>query len=99
MARVMKEEVDVVAYDPMWPGMFEEEKGHLLACLPPELVRRIEHFGSTAVPDLPAKPIVDMIHPMHYPEIYPPEGPEMHPLVVADSLFIDKVDRSEKFGA
>lgn len=42
-----------------------------------------------------AKPIVDMIHPMHYPEIYPPEGPEMHPLVVADSLFIDKVDRSD----
>lgn len=61
VARVMKEEVDVVAYDPMWPGMFEEEKGHLLACLPPGLVRRIEHFGSTAVPDLPAKPIVDIL--------------------------------------
>lgn len=57
----MKEDVDVVAYDPVWPGLFEEEKEHLLACLPPEIIRRIEHFGSTAVPGLPAKPIIDIL--------------------------------------
>ena len=61
LARVVKEEVGVLAYDPVWPRLFEEEKEHLLACLPSELVRRIEHFGSTAVPGLPAKPIVDIL--------------------------------------
>lgn len=61
VARVVKEEVDVMAYDPVWPRLFEKEKEHLLACLPSEIVRRIEHFGSTAVPGLPAKPIVDIL--------------------------------------
>jgi GrpB-like predicted nucleotidyltransferase (UPF0157 family) len=41
--------------------MFEQERRHLLSCLPSDLVRRIEHFGSTAVPGLAAKPIVDIL--------------------------------------
>ena len=41
--------------------MFREERDHLLSSLPNELIRRIEHFGSTAVPGLSAKPIVDML--------------------------------------
>jgi GrpB-like predicted nucleotidyltransferase (UPF0157 family) len=61
IARVVKEEVAVVVYDPHWPEAFEEERIHLLSCLPHDLVRRIEHFGSTAVPGLPAKPIVDIL--------------------------------------
>ncbi len=61
IARVVKEHVAVVPYDPRWPELFAEERDHLLACLPHDLVRRIEHFGSTAVPGLPAKPIVDML--------------------------------------
>lgn len=59
--RAVAEPVEVVAYDPLWPRLFREEKEHLLSCLPRELIGRIEHFGSTAVPDLPAKPIVDML--------------------------------------
>jgi GrpB-like predicted nucleotidyltransferase (UPF0157 family) len=61
VARVAKEDVAVVPYDPRWPQMFEQERRHLLSCLPPDLIGRIEHFGSTAVPGLPAKPIVDML--------------------------------------
>jgi GrpB-like predicted nucleotidyltransferase (UPF0157 family) len=61
IARVVKEEIAVVPYDPRWPEMFEQERDHLLSCLPPGLVRRIEHFGSTAVPGLSAKPIVDIL--------------------------------------
>lgn len=34
---------------------------HLLSCSPRDLIKRIEHFGSTAVPGLPAKPIVDIL--------------------------------------
>lgn len=61
IARVVKEDVAIVPYDPRWPGMFEQERAHLLSCLPGDLVRRIEHFGSTAVPGLCAKPIVDVL--------------------------------------
>ncbi|MEO8436806.1 MAG: GrpB family protein [Pyrinomonadaceae bacterium] len=59
--RVLQEEVAIVPYSPAWPQMFEEEKVHLLDCLPDELIGRIEHFGSTAVPHLAAKPIIDML--------------------------------------
>ncbi len=59
--RVTREDVAIRPYDPRWPEMFRKEKEHLLECLPGELLRRIEHFGSTAVPGLSAKPIVDML--------------------------------------
>ena len=61
VTRVLKEEVDIVAYDRCWPEMFEHERLHLLSCLPAELIKRIEHFGSTAVPGLSAKPIEDIL--------------------------------------
>ncbi|ACM20446.1 protein of unknown function UPF0157 [Geotalea daltonii FRC-32] len=61
IARVVKEEVAIVPYDPRWRDLFEEERRHLLSCLPHDLVKRIEHFGSTAVPGLTAKPIVDIL--------------------------------------
>ena len=57
----MAEDVDVVPYDPRWPELFEEERAHLLSCLPLGIMRRIEHFGSTAVPGLCAKPVVDIL--------------------------------------
>ena len=59
--RVVREEVTIAPYDPAWPELFRQEKEHLLSCLPNDLIRRIEHFGSTAVPGLAAKPIVDML--------------------------------------
>ncbi len=59
--RAVQEDIAIVPYDPAWPEIFLEEKEHLLACLPRELIGRIEHFGSTAVPGLAAKPIIDML--------------------------------------
>ena len=59
--RVTQEEIAIVPYNPNWPRMFDTEKAHLLATLPLELTKRIEHFGSTAIPGLAAKPIVDML--------------------------------------
>jgi GrpB-like predicted nucleotidyltransferase (UPF0157 family) len=59
--RLTREDVAVVPYDPRWPELFRLEKAHLLSCLPADLVRRIEHFGSTAVPGLAAKPVIDML--------------------------------------
>jgi len=59
--RVVREGIAIAAYDPVWPESFRQEKEHLLSCLPNDLIRRIEHFGSTAIPGLAAKPIVDML--------------------------------------
>ncbi len=39
-----------------------------------------------------AQPIADMIHPSPYPEIYPPDSDEYHPLAAARTMFIDRVD-------
>jgi L-amino acid N-acyltransferase YncA/GrpB-like predicted nucleotidyltransferase (UPF0157 family) len=59
--RVVQEEVVIVPYNLAWPKMFEEEKKHLFACLPHDIIKRIEHFGSTAIPGLSAKPIIDIL--------------------------------------
>jgi GrpB-like predicted nucleotidyltransferase (UPF0157 family) len=58
-ARVLKEEVAIVPYDARWPERSRQEEQHLRTMLPRELVRCIEHYGSTAVPGLAAKLIVD----------------------------------------
>jgi GrpB-like predicted nucleotidyltransferase (UPF0157 family) len=58
--RVRCEFVEIVPYDPRWPARFVEERDRLHALFP-ALIRRIEHFGSTAVPHLAAKPVVDML--------------------------------------
>lgn len=59
--RVLAEPIEIVPWDPAWPEAFRREKEHLESCLPADLVGRIEHFGSTAVPGLAAKPVVDML--------------------------------------
>ncbi|WP_423594852.1 GrpB family protein [Roseateles sp. MS654] len=46
-------------YDPTWPMRFEAEAEHLRAALG-ALALRIEHVGSTAVPGLTAKPVIDI---------------------------------------
>src|SRR3989442_889124 len=55
-ACVLRDAVEIVAYDGAWPRLFEAEKGHLCSLPPPGLVTRVEHFGSTAVPGLGAHP-------------------------------------------
>jgi FAD/FMN-containing dehydrogenase len=39
-----------------------------------------------------ATPLVDMVRPMRYPEIYPPDDPSYHPKAIGRTLFIDAVD-------
>ena len=39
-----------------------------------------------------ATPLADMVRPMPYPEIYPPEDDSYHPLAAARTLFLDRVD-------
>ncbi|MBW4439741.1 MAG: GrpB family protein [Plectolyngbya sp. WJT66-NPBG17] len=55
------DEVVIVEYDPNWVYLFEQEAAHIRAILDGDLITRIEHFGSTAVPGLAAKPIIDLL--------------------------------------
>ena len=50
----------LVPYDPLWPAAFEDERARIVGALGP-FVRGIEHYGSTAVPGLCAKPILDIM--------------------------------------
>jgi GrpB-like predicted nucleotidyltransferase (UPF0157 family) len=54
------EPVVLVDYDPAWPALFERERAHIAPAVAAFAVA-IEHVGSTAVPGLCAKPIVDML--------------------------------------
>ncbi len=54
------DEVRLADPDPAWPGQFADMAEWLREQLGP-LARRIEHFGSTAIPGLPAKPVVDIL--------------------------------------
>jgi len=49
---------EVVAYDPEWPRWFARIRDRVTPALGP-VGHRVEHVGSTAVPGLAAKPIVD----------------------------------------
>jgi GrpB-like predicted nucleotidyltransferase (UPF0157 family) len=52
--------VRIVDYDPRWPRVYEEEKHRLAAALGDAVVD-IQHVGSTSVPGLASKPVVDIL--------------------------------------
>ncbi|MBK7792971.1 MAG: GrpB family protein [Betaproteobacteria bacterium] len=56
--------VVVVAYDPAWPARFLRERALLEDLLAPWLAGPIEHIGSTAVPGMLAKPVIDIMAPV-----------------------------------
>ena len=51
--------IHLAEYDPEWPRLYDREAARIRAVLG-ERVRRIEHVGSTAVPRLAAKPVIDI---------------------------------------
>jgi len=53
--------VQIVPYDPAWPDEFEAEKRQLEPVLAPWLAGGIHHIGSTSVPGLGAKPVIDIL--------------------------------------
>lgn len=51
----------IADYDPSWPERFERERAEILRVCGVDAFVRIEHVGSTAVPGLAAKPIIDIM--------------------------------------
>jgi GrpB-like predicted nucleotidyltransferase (UPF0157 family) len=60
LALAIVEQIRIVPHDPQWSVHFAAEKARLLDLLPSHFAA-IEHIGSTAVPGLAAKPIIDII--------------------------------------
>jgi GrpB-like predicted nucleotidyltransferase (UPF0157 family) len=52
--------IRLVEYDPTWPELFRREAGRIRAALG-DRVLQLEHVGSTAVPGLCAKPLIDLV--------------------------------------
>ncbi len=55
------ERIRVVAYDPSWPERFEAERRLLADAVGPWVAGGLHHVGSTAVPGLAAKPVIDIL--------------------------------------
>jgi GrpB-like predicted nucleotidyltransferase (UPF0157 family) len=59
-ARLRDEPVRLVPHDPAWAAAYEREAARLRALMAGRLIE-VRHVGSTAVPGLCAKPVVDML--------------------------------------
>src|SRR5579859_6674775 len=69
-----KDKIEIVEYDPRWPELYRQEEAALRKALP-DIPLRIEHYGSTAVPGLAAKPIIDILirtEEAHWPRLIEP---------------------------
>ena len=52
--------IEIAAYDERWPALYAREEERLRRVLGDRIVR-LEHAGSTSVPGLPAKPLIDIV--------------------------------------
>ena len=55
----MTSRLNIAPYDPAWAAAFDAERARLVEALGP-LARRVDHHGSTSVPGLAAKPVIDI---------------------------------------
>ncbi|GAA0358709.1 GrpB-like predicted nucleotidyltransferase (UPF0157 family) [Bacillus horti] len=55
----MNEEIIIDPYNNEWPGMFEVLRNKMIHQIGTAIIR-IDHIGSTAIPGLAAKPIIDL---------------------------------------
>jgi GrpB-like predicted nucleotidyltransferase (UPF0157 family) len=56
--------IEIIEYNAAWPAQFLTEQAILQTVLSKWLVGDIEHIGSTAVPGLAAKPVIDIMAPV-----------------------------------
>lgn len=56
----MPDQIVIAEYDPSWPLLFEKEKASILA-VAGDYIDDIQHIGSTSVPGLGAKPVIDIL--------------------------------------
>jgi len=59
-ATLMKDHINIVPYRAEWPTLADSEIALLKSILPARKIIDIQHVGSTAIPGMPAKPIIDI---------------------------------------
>jgi GrpB-like predicted nucleotidyltransferase (UPF0157 family) len=69
--------ISVVPHDLNWASIFENEKEIIVKILGSEVTLRVEHIGSTAVPNLSAKPTIDIL-------VEIPEEAGIRELIISD---------------
>ena len=69
------ERAEVCPYDPQWADRARTECERLTDLLAPWLTRGVEHVGSTAVPGLAAKPIIDLMAPVSDLDVVAAQAP------------------------
>lgn len=55
------DEVELVPYDPEWPAEYASMAEHIRYALGDDVALRIEHYGSTSIQGMPAKPVIDIL--------------------------------------
>jgi GrpB-like predicted nucleotidyltransferase (UPF0157 family) len=88
--------IHIVGYNPNWPALYEQERAVVAAAFG-EIAAEIHHVGSTAVPGLSAKPIIDIMvavthlaPPEEYAGKLEPLGYEYHDSEEAGRIFFRK---------
>ncbi len=66
-----KDKIEIVEYDPRWPELYFQEEARLQKVLKEIPQFHIEHFGSTSVPGLGAKPIIDIMIAVESRDFWP----------------------------
>jgi GrpB-like predicted nucleotidyltransferase (UPF0157 family) len=64
MSKTVSDSIYLAEYNSRWPSMFEEERARLQAAIG-EWVADIQHVGSTSIPGIAAKPIIDIAVHLH----------------------------------
>jgi FAD/FMN-containing dehydrogenase len=98
-AEVAPEELSTIANvmpAPAMPFIPEELHGQMIVMGMMAYVGDVE-AGQRAIAPFRAlaEPLMDMVKPMTYPEIYPPEEDDYHPTAAAHTMFLDKIDLSD----
>ena len=75
-----RDKILIEDYDPSWPALFEAQRPIVTRLLERTLTSEVEHVGSTSVPGLPAKPIIDMLAVVND---YDEAGPRLEKLSMA----------------
>ncbi len=89
---ILHEAVQIEPYSPLWPQQFESERQQIAPALAGREAR-IEHVGSTAVPGLSAKPIIDIL--VSLPDLA--RGVECIPALAGlGYTFVDYPENSER---
>lgn len=90
---LMRGTVRLLPYDDAWSRLFENEKKRLLTSLG-NIIIEVEHTGSTSIPGLAAKPLIDMMASMKalsdYREVIRPLG-ELGYEFMPERVFVDRV--------